>query len=497
MKPNQAVLKENSPYLMSMSIVLIIIAISFVLTPVVSFAASNPFNDHKNFVSGDEKFDKLFREARELHDKEEWKQAIEKFKEIVCDCPEKKYVDVAFYWLARSYKKLKMYSEAHTTIDRLLKNFPDSGWADDARVMKLELRSLIELGSVNTVRNTLPRAAAGGTRVVSGQQTPLITELNATLAGTYTLSPQTPLDREDEIKLAAFQTLMAADQKKGLEVMSDILKTESKASETLKREIIRTLRGPRFFRYPASGNYLIYENTPLPASNQQNLSLLRDTLFKGFQTESNTKIRSEIIHTLAGLSDEPSANYLVQLYNSESNKDIKKAIISSFGGNYSAYHVFGQVRKPVAAVNKGQIEEVVATTTTTSSSSPTNQKLTASSSPNPIRKIYFDKLFDIVRVEKDSELRRLAFSTFQAFSGWSSKEGMIETLSQLYDDEADEQFKISIIKSLGRINQNKATTKLLNIAKNDKSDKLKLEAIFSLRGSKDPEVLKVLEDLIK
>jgi hypothetical protein len=91
----------------------------------------------------------------------------------------------------------------------------------------------------------------------------------------------------------------------------------------------------------------------------------------------------------------------------------------------------------------------------------------------------------------------LALSNLQRFSGWSAKDGVIETLSQMYDSENDEQLKISIIHTFASVKENKAATKLLDIAKNDKSDKMRLEAIRSLRSSNNPEILKFLEDLIK
>lgn len=104
---------------------------------------------------------------------------------------------------------------------------------------------------------------------------------------------------------------------------------------------------------------------------------------------------------------------------------------------------------------------------------------------------------EIVRTEKDAELRRLAFSNLQKFFGWSTQNGIVEMYSQMYDTESDEQFKASIIRAFANLKQEQATKKLLDIAKNDKSDKMRIEAIYSLRGSKDPEVLKFLEDLIK
>ncbi len=83
------------------------------------------------------------------------------------------------------------------------------------------------------------------------------------------------------------------------------------------------------------------------------------------------------------------------------------------------------------------------------------------------------------------------------FGNLTANAQFVSTISQLYDSETDEEFKLLIIRTLGEIKQNQASTKLLDIAKTEKSDKLKLEAIRSLLTSRDLEVLKFLEQLFK
>ncbi|HMS40880.1 MAG TPA: tetratricopeptide repeat protein [Pyrinomonadaceae bacterium] len=427
-------------YLKKIGFILTIL-MTVIILPSTNFAGVSENNDLSKYaVSEDEKFNRIFREGRELIDKEEWAKAAAKFREIACDCPENKYVDAALYWLAFCYKKQKMFAEMDAAIDRLLKNYPNSSWADDARVMKYE-------GRIGVVSATSPSYTVG---VVSSNGVG-----NSTAATILTTSSQIPLEREDEIKLAAFQSLLSAEPQRAITILGDILKSDSKASESLKREIIRTFRMPRFV---GSGKN-VYPNETVPAKTiNQFLPQLRETLVKGYQTESNEKIRAEIIYAPANINDEQSTNYVIKLYSSEENKELKKAIINSLGGSY--FYL-----------------------------SETNS--------NTSVKANFDKLAEIIRIEKDPELRRLALSNLQKFAGWSNKEGVIETLSQIYDSENDDEFKISIIQSLALSKQNQATMKLLEIAKKDKSDKMRLEAIRALRTSNNPEVIKFLEDLIK
>ena len=428
-------------------------------------------------------FDKKFRQARDLIDDEQWAKAAEKFAELVERYPDNKSADVALYWLAFSHKKQKNYKEADAALDRLIEKFPASSWAADASVMKLEIAAPLGKfypapASTNALLGALSAAS------------PAQALKNAGTVGAGNLPPQfksypgfavgatpVPLDRADEIKIAAFQSLLAADPKRAIETLGELFKPDAKASDTFKQEALRVLRRPSISR---SASTLSTANQNFSFSiggekiNKQFIPLLRETLLKGFQSERSVKIRKEIIFALAALGDEQWADELARLYRTESEPEIKKAIIASFGGNWSNGFTTAY------AYNLGVYTNSVS----------------ANAGKNPNKG--FDKLLEIVRTEKDTELRHLAFSTLRGFAGWSAREGVIEMFSQMYDaEETDEQFKISIIHSLAESRQNRAEMKLIDIARKDKSDKLRLEAIRSLGNSTNPAVLKFLEDLIK
>lgn len=421
-------------------------------------------------------FDKKFREARDLIDKEEWARAAEKFDEVINKYPNNKSTDAALYWLAFTYKKQKQFDKSNAALDRLLKEFPSSSWADDARVMKVQTSS--SLGQVyfsslgaSSPNNSLGAFATEPSGIAA--QVEALKSAQASFAQTLKTAARTPLDREDEIKIAAFQSLLSADPKRAIEIMGDILTTDSKASETLKLEILRVVRNPRLSVATRTTDLFTSKiNTP---NSNQSTPLLRETLVKSFQNESNIKVRKEIIYTLASFRDDQSANYLAQLYASANDKEIKKAIINSFGTSQSGFY-YG-----IASADAHLF-----------SNASSNASNNASS-----RKLEFSKLLEIIRTEKDSELRNLSFSALKRFPNWSAREGVIDLLAELYDTAPDEPIKINIIRILADTKQAQASKKLLEIAKNDKSDKLKLEAIYSLRTSNNPEVLKFLEELIK
>lgn len=424
-----------------------------------AFVVNSPAS--KIEMTNQDDFDKNFREGRDLIDKEEWARAAQKFGELIKKYPDNKQTDAALYWLAFCHKKQFRLKEADYALDRLVEKFPGSPWAADARVMKFEIAAPLGQIYSSDITKTNPAltqiySSVPLAETVKAASGATVSEYNKILENGGIYTDRAPLDREDEIKIAAFQSLLAADTKRAIETTGKVLSTDAKASETLKQEVLRVLRSPSSSRNQTM-NYTATDNA---AVGKEFVPLLRETLIKSFQNETNLKIRKEIIYTLANLSDRQSADYLKKLYASENDREIKKAIINSFSSSVNVFYRFN-------------------------------------SNIAPTRKIESDLLFEIVQSEKDAELRRLAFSNLQRFPGWAANEQTIDTLARLYDAEADEAFKISIIRAFSGLKQNRAGAKLLDIAKNDKSDKLRLEAIYSLRTSKDPAVLKFLEELIK
>ncbi len=88
-------------------------------------------------ASGPEK--KAFRDARELLLEENWTRATERFNDYINDYPKDANVDAALYWLAFALKKQDRFREADRALNRLITEFPTSGWADDAKALRIEI----------------------------------------------------------------------------------------------------------------------------------------------------------------------------------------------------------------------------------------------------------------------------------------------------------------------------------------------------------------------
>jgi HEAT repeat protein len=488
---------NNSAFLKLSTLLLIFtFAVSALPQNAFAFTAKTPADASS---TEDDNFDKKFREGRDLIDKQDWTKAAEKFSEVINQYPTNKSVDAALYWLAFCYKKQRNFEKVGATVDRLIKDYPQSSWTSDARVLLIEVAQPAKVIYGTTGQNvnvatvqgngvTISNTYSAGKAALKQAQPLTITSATtgsdayAMLSGFYASETPTPLDREDEIKIAAFQSLLSADSEKGVEAMSDILKPNSKSSETLQVEVLRVVRRPAIRLASPSVNLEMIPSVNIAKSPTP---LIKEALMKSLKNDQSAKIRTETIYTLASLKDEQTISYLSELYNSESNQEVKKAIINGlgsswgFGGFYSFSNTFNGTVINSAKSGSGQNINV------------TTEKADADKKPE------FIKLLEIVKTEKNPELRRLALSNVQRFAGWQKNAQMVDVLSGIYDSETDENFKKYIIQSLARFDQPQAAKKLLDIAKTDKSDKLKLEAIYALGKSKDPAAVTYLQQVLQ
>ncbi|HYE73790.1 MAG TPA: HEAT repeat domain-containing protein, partial [Blastocatellia bacterium] len=73
----------------------------------------------------------------------------------------------------------------------------------------------------------------------------------------------------------------------------------------------------------------------------------------------------------------------------------------------------------------------------------------------------------------------------------------VSFISQLYDTEQDPEIKEHLLHALSESHSKEALNKLMQIARTDPSLKNRKTAVFRLGQSRDPEVLKFLEELLK
>ena len=469
----------------------------------------------------------IFRSARDLITDGDWAKAQAKFDEYVTSYPNEKNLDAALYWMAYADYKLAKYTQCRSTLDQLLAKYPSSNWKDDARTLMAQMpgasaaayEDMINVVRGQTVTNIAP--------VI--QQQPLV----------YTLPPMTPApaqapqgyqvesvvtpgaigfgpsesadDNSDdpcEFKIVVLQALFQTDVQRGIMAASEWLKPGSTQTVRCKSAALTLLgrnggktvtpvllgvarsepdlklRARAISALGATNDDSVVDSLRDFAMSSQDNSIVEAALYalsrhtgeraitvlSEFATNSSrtTVQRKAAIASIASRPGEPAVDALFRVYDGDQTVEIRRAVISGFAN-----------RKSERAGTK---------------------------------------LFDIARSSDNVDLRKAAIGAISRRGG----DKAIDFLLNLYDAEKNEELKDQIINSLGygsgiwapvavdsgqgvyttsassRMEDQRVIRKMIEIARSPQAPmERRKRAIGWLSRSKDPEVLKFLEELLK
>ncbi len=472
----------------------------------------------------------VFRSARDLITDGEWAKAQEKFSEYVNSYPNEKNIDAALYWLAYSQQRLAKYDQCRVTLERLLEKYPNSNWKDDARTLMAQIPIYAQnyaaavaasdelLAKLKVDAIAVPKAAyvlepgqgLAPVAIAPGQ-------VAAPGVATTVYAPDASDNSADdddpcEFKIVVLQALFQTDLQRGILAATEWLKPGSTQTVRCKSAALTLLgrnggksvtpvilgvarsepdlklRARAISALGATNDDSVVdalrefalnspENDIVEASlyalsrhtGERAIVVLSDIAVSG----KTTPQRRMAISSIASRPGEPAVDALLRIYDADQTVEIRRSVIAGFGNRKS--------------------ERAGA------------------------------KLFDIARSSDTIELRKAAISAISRRGG----DKAIEFLLSLYDTEKNEEIKDQIMSALGygsnfyvgtpvavgrgdgqgigygvgssaRMNDQRVVRKLIEIArdKNAPMERRK-RAIGWLSRSKDPEVLKFLEDLLK
>jgi len=274
---------------------------------------------------------KAFREARDQIKNGEWANAEQSFSRFIADHPQDRETPAALYWLAFALKQQSKFADADRTLTQLIAKFPASTWVNDARTMRVEIAPKLKNNAVIE-------------QGVSAEN--------------------------EEIKLAALQSLFEAKPERAIAISTDILKPGSGASRVMKEGAI-TLLGESESKEAATALINAARNETDSALRKKVIRALGereeesvvDELLKLFAADKSDAIRHEILSALAeiehpraqaaiielargaesvelrmkaieslwNLEEEKAIDVLTQLYDVEKDERIKETLISTLG----------------------------------------------------------------------------------------------------------------------------------------------------------------------
>ena len=474
----------------------------------------------------------VFRSARDLITDGEWAKAQEKFSEYVNSYPNENNIDAALYWLAYSQQRLAKYDQCRLTLERLLEKYPTSTWKNDARTLLAQIPVYAQnyaaaaaasdelMAKLNLETATLARGVyalepgrLAPVAIASGQVVPgVATTVWAPEASDNSADDDDPC----EFKIVVLQALFQTDLQRGIMAATEWLKPGSTQTVRCKGAAL-TLLGRNGGKSATPVILGVARSEPdlklraraisaLGATNDDSVvDALRDFALNSPENDiveaslyalsrhtgeraivvlsdiaisgKTTPPRKLAISSIASRPGEPAVDALLRIYDADQTVEIRRAVISGFGNRKS--------------------ERAAA------------------------------KLFDIARSSDVIELRKAAISAISRRGG----DKAIEFLLSLYDTEKNEDLRDQIMSALGygsnvyvstpvvvgqgsqggqgigqgvgystssRMNDQRVVRKLIEIARDQKAPmERRKRAIGWLSRSKDPEVLKFLEDLLK
>ena len=472
----------------------------------------------------------VFRSARDLITDGAWAKAQDKFSEYVTAFPNEKNIDAALYWLAYTQHKLAKYDQCRSTLDRLLSNYPATSWKEDARVLLAQVPGTYIVAAQDLANNLNTRALVAEAQalqdrvIYAGAPLPQLDVTPAPAQGVAITSAAAPIvwgvdgfggaaDDDDpcEFKIVVLQALFQTDLQRGIMAATEWLKPGSTQTVRCKGAAL-TLLG-------RNGGKAV---TPV--------------ILGVARSEPDLKLRARAISTLGATNDDSVVDALREFALNSQDNDIVEASLYALSKHSGERAI--TVLSDIAISGKMMSQRKAAISSIASrpgepavdalfriydaDQSIEMRKTVISGFANRKSERAGTRLFDIARSSDNIELRKSAISGIARRGG----DKAVEFLLSLYDTEKNEELKDQIINSLGygsgifvgtpvaatagqigytttatgssRMNDQRVIRKMIEVARDPKAPmERRKRAIGWLSRSKDPEVLRFLEELLK
>ncbi|MDT5272256.1 MAG: hypothetical protein QOH49_4442 [Acidobacteriota bacterium] len=386
---------------------------------------------------------RAFTQGRSFVDEQNWEKAAATFDRFVVQFPSDKNVDAALYWLAYAHNKQGNAQAAEGTLTRLLQSYPRSSWAGDARALRLEVLS--KLGRpVTTVNENDPNDEL---RIIALKT---LCE-NDRVGCSARVAEVLRTNKSARVKEAA---IILLGRYGGTEAVPSLIQmSRTEPDEKLRMRAISALgstndeRALDVFREIAMGpTYADLSPTDSAIhalashENARAVTILGEVAMRG----QNLRARTHAIELLARRRGDNVVDELLRLYDAVPEVQVKKYVVAAFGN-----------RKDPRALAK---------------------------------------LIEIARSGADVQLRAQAIHAIPN----RGDEQDLDVLLPLYDSERDNDLKDHLLQAIGQYQNQRSYQKLEQIVRNSAEPLDRRKAAISyLSRSKDPSVMKFLEDMLK
>lgn len=259
----------------------------------------------------------LFEKAKKSIYQKEWMKAVKELDKITEEFKKSKYLAESLYWLGYSLdrysstltnmeKQLEIKEDALKHLDSMIKGYSTSSWADDAKVLRVQIAEELVKNGLPEFRKYIngslkPLEGLKGLEGVKGLES--LEEL-----GLEDLHPEENIDPELELKLVALNALLNMDEEKAFPMLEKIVRKSENAK----------LRERAVFILGQSKDSRV-------------IPLMAELAAK----DPDQRVKKNAIFWLGQRKDKESLDILLKIYDTETDSHIKKNLIFSFSQNKS------------------------------------------------------------------------------------------------------------------------------------------------------------------
>ena len=386
---------------------------------------------------------RAFTQGRSFVDAQQWAQAAAAFDRFVAQYPKDRNADAALYWLAYAHNRQGNPQAAESPLTRLLQEHPTSRWADDAKVLRVEVFAKLgkpvsaidekdatvelQIISLKTLcENDRPGCPARVAEILRSNKPAPLKEAALILLGRYGGAEAVPAliqfsrtEADEKLKMRAISALGATNDERALDVLRELAMGATFADTSPADSAIHALASHE---------------------NARAVAILGEVATRS----QNVKARTHAIELLSRRRGDNVVDELLRLYDAVPEVAVKKYVLAGLGN-----------RKDPRAMTK---------------------------------------LVEVARTAPDAQLRRQAIHAIPN----RGDEKDLDVLISLYDSERDNELKKELLGGIGRYQTQRAYQKLQQIVRDNAEPLERRKAAISyLSRSKDPGVLAFLEGMLK
>ena len=424
--------------------------------------------------------DSLYRAAREMLNRNNYRRAAEMFREVYRSYPQSSYAAQSLYYQAFALYRNggdRDLRDAERVLHELESEYVESEAAlKEAEALMARVQGELAQRGDREAAEEIHAAAAGiGRR-----------EARSERARSSSSAAQACESEEDEIRMAALNALMQMDSERAVPILQKVLQEQDPDNACVQqmRQTALFLLAQHLDEESVDVLLDVIRNDPNPEMRQTAVFWLAQVpgertvaaLVEILNESDDPEMQQQALFALGQVDDERTTEILRDFALDESNDPEMRGLAIFWLGQRHDVESTAFLRQVYQTTDEIELKQSILHSVAQSNSEENARwLLQIAGDPN-----------------EDIEMRKLAL-----FWVAQSHELSIQEVARLYESMPDRELKEQIIFSVAQRHDEEVVDWLLNIARNEQDPELRKTVIFWLSQSDDPRVAEFLLEIIE